>query len=114
MQSILFHRGRSAISLPHTHKHTVFLSLPLAWRGYVARQNLKQIKKEREEAAVRIQSGKEMFVFSSEAFQTFKRRPLEFLTQSCVRLEMHATSSYTLKRRRDKGLKTLRLCETPF
>uniref|UniRef100_A0A669AXF8 non-specific serine/threonine protein kinase n=1 Tax=Oreochromis niloticus TaxID=8128 RepID=A0A669AXF8_ORENI len=37
-----------------------------AWRGYVARQNLKQIKKEREEAAVRIQSGKEMFKFSHE------------------------------------------------
>uniref|UniRef100_A0A9J8BCF5 non-specific serine/threonine protein kinase n=2 Tax=Cyprinus carpio TaxID=7962 RepID=A0A9J8BCF5_CYPCA len=28
-----------------------------AWRGYVARQNLKQIKREREQAAVRIQSG---------------------------------------------------------
>uniref|UniRef100_A0A673M329 non-specific serine/threonine protein kinase n=1 Tax=Sinocyclocheilus rhinocerous TaxID=307959 RepID=A0A673M329_9TELE len=27
-----------------------------AWRGYVARQNLKQIKREREQAAVRIQS----------------------------------------------------------
>uniref|UniRef100_A0A3B4FG31 non-specific serine/threonine protein kinase n=1 Tax=Pundamilia nyererei TaxID=303518 RepID=A0A3B4FG31_9CICH len=40
-----------------------------AWRGYVARQNLKQIKKEREEAAVRIQSGKEMFKFSSSNIQ---------------------------------------------
>uniref|UniRef100_A0A672T815 non-specific serine/threonine protein kinase n=1 Tax=Sinocyclocheilus grahami TaxID=75366 RepID=A0A672T815_SINGR len=28
-----------------------------AWRGYVARQNLKQIKREHEQAAVRIQSG---------------------------------------------------------
>uniref|UniRef100_A0A9J8BGK6 non-specific serine/threonine protein kinase n=2 Tax=Cyprinus carpio TaxID=7962 RepID=A0A9J8BGK6_CYPCA len=33
------------------------LCLGVAWRGYVARQNLKQIKREREQAAVRIQSG---------------------------------------------------------
>uniref|UniRef100_A0A8C1TJ59 Myosin IIIB n=1 Tax=Cyprinus carpio TaxID=7962 RepID=A0A8C1TJ59_CYPCA len=33
------------------------LCLCVAWRGYVARQNLKQIKREREQAAVRIQSG---------------------------------------------------------
>uniref|UniRef100_A0A671YXQ8 non-specific serine/threonine protein kinase n=1 Tax=Sparus aurata TaxID=8175 RepID=A0A671YXQ8_SPAAU len=36
-----------------------------AWRGHVARQNLKQIKKEREVAAVRIQSGKDTFAFFS-------------------------------------------------
>uniref|UniRef100_A0AAX7UGJ8 Myosin IIIB n=1 Tax=Astatotilapia calliptera TaxID=8154 RepID=A0AAX7UGJ8_ASTCA len=57
-------------SLAHTHAYTHCLFLfPLAWRGYVARQNLKQIKKEREEAAVRIQSGKEMFKFSSSNIQ---------------------------------------------
>lgn len=57
-------------SLAHTHAYTHCLFLfPLAWRGYVARQNLKQIKKEQEEAAVRIQSGKEMFKFSSSNIQ---------------------------------------------
>uniref|UniRef100_A0A671YRV6 non-specific serine/threonine protein kinase n=1 Tax=Sparus aurata TaxID=8175 RepID=A0A671YRV6_SPAAU len=38
-----------------------------AWRGHVARQNLKQIKKEREVAAVRIQSGKDTFAFFSSS-----------------------------------------------
>uniref|UniRef100_A0AAQ6A925 Myosin IIIB n=1 Tax=Amphiprion ocellaris TaxID=80972 RepID=A0AAQ6A925_AMPOC len=59
--------GRSAIS----RTHTVSLSCFLAWRGYVARQNLKQTKKEREEAAVRIQSGKENFMFSNEVHLIF-------------------------------------------
>uniref|UniRef100_A0A4W6FQT4 non-specific serine/threonine protein kinase n=1 Tax=Lates calcarifer TaxID=8187 RepID=A0A4W6FQT4_LATCA len=72
---VLIKQGRSAISL----RHTVSLSLSLAWRGHVARQNLKQIKKERDEAAIRIQSGKEMFIFSSEVLGTIKCRPLEFL-----------------------------------
>ncbi|XP_065818524.1 myosin-IIIb isoform X4 [Labrus bergylta] len=40
-----------------------------AWRGHVARQNLKQIKKEREEAAVRIQS-----VSSSAAYRGHRVR----------------------------------------
>lgn len=44
-----------------TQKDTHSVSLSTAWRGHVARQNLKQIKKEREEAAICIQSGKEMF-----------------------------------------------------
>ena len=60
------------------------LSLSLAWRGYVARQHLKQIRKEREEAAVCIQSGKEMFIFSSEVLNTLLLRPLEILMQSHV------------------------------
>lgn len=50
----------------HTHTHNHNLSLSLAWRGHVARQNLKQVKKDLEEAAIRIQSGKEMCLFSDE------------------------------------------------
>uniref|UniRef100_A0A4W6FQT9 Myosin IIIB n=1 Tax=Lates calcarifer TaxID=8187 RepID=A0A4W6FQT9_LATCA len=77
-------RNRGAIiiqsgTLVLIKQHTVSLSLSLAWRGHVARQNLKQIKKERDEAAIRIQSGKEMFIFSSEVLGTIKCRPLEFL-----------------------------------
>uniref|UniRef100_A0A3Q0QX65 non-specific serine/threonine protein kinase n=1 Tax=Amphilophus citrinellus TaxID=61819 RepID=A0A3Q0QX65_AMPCI len=53
-----------------------------AWRGHVARLNLKQIKKEREEAAVRIQSGKDMlkishkFKYSSGDIWNFSRGPM--------------------------------------
>ncbi|KAL4636181.1 myosin-IIIb isoform X1, partial [Arapaima gigas] len=36
-----------------------------AWRGYVVRQNLQLIRKERQEAATRIQSGKHQVFFST-------------------------------------------------
>lgn len=49
------------------HMHTLCLYVSLAWRGYVARQNLKQMKKEQEEAAICIQSGKEIFMWTSES-----------------------------------------------
>uniref|UniRef100_A0A8C7ZS13 Myosin IIIB n=1 Tax=Oryzias sinensis TaxID=183150 RepID=A0A8C7ZS13_9TELE len=47
---------RSAVS--HMQTHTLCLYLSSAWRGYVARQKVKQIKIEREEAAVRRPPGK--------------------------------------------------------
>uniref|UniRef100_A0A669CEF1 non-specific serine/threonine protein kinase n=1 Tax=Oreochromis niloticus TaxID=8128 RepID=A0A669CEF1_ORENI len=84
-----------------------------AWRGYVARQNLKQIKKEREEAAVRIQSGKEMFKFSHEFkyssgdIWNFSRGPMSGGNSR------HCFHTFS-KGNRDKGLETLHLCETPF
>ena len=59
-----------------THTHTLTLSLSLAWRGYVARQNLRRIKKEREAAAVRIQSGKICLPFSSGVLRTFSCGPV--------------------------------------
>uniref|UniRef100_A0A8C7ZZQ3 Myosin IIIB n=1 Tax=Oryzias sinensis TaxID=183150 RepID=A0A8C7ZZQ3_9TELE len=52
----LFLRDRSAVS--HMQTHTLCLYLSSAWRGYVARQKVKQIKIEREEAAVRRPPGK--------------------------------------------------------
>uniref|UniRef100_A0A8C4IRP0 Myosin IIIB n=1 Tax=Dicentrarchus labrax TaxID=13489 RepID=A0A8C4IRP0_DICLA len=109
VQSILFHRGRSAISCAHTHTqihihtHCLSLSLSLAWRGYVARQNLKQIKKEREEAAVRIQSGKEMFTFffSSSSYIQVWTSGISHVVPCPV--ERRATYLYIFKRKRNKG-----------
>uniref|UniRef100_A0A8C5DNR8 Myosin IIIB n=1 Tax=Gouania willdenowi TaxID=441366 RepID=A0A8C5DNR8_GOUWI len=77
--------GQQSLTHIRTNTHTTFFhhtsfSLSLAWRGYKARQNLKQIKKEREEAAVRIQSGIEMCKVSSDVRWAYKRRHLEFLT----------------------------------
>uniref|UniRef100_A0AAQ4RDJ3 Myosin IIIB n=1 Tax=Gasterosteus aculeatus aculeatus TaxID=481459 RepID=A0AAQ4RDJ3_GASAC len=79
VQSILFHRGRSTISCTHTHTHThtASFSSPVAWRGHVARKNVKQIKKERQEAAICIQSGKEIIshVSNGNTHQFFQRTP---------------------------------------
>uniref|UniRef100_A0A668AQT9 Myosin IIIB n=1 Tax=Myripristis murdjan TaxID=586833 RepID=A0A668AQT9_9TELE len=77
--AIIIQSGRPINSLDRKQKERIILSLSLsAWRGYLARQNLKQIKKEREEAAVRIQSGKETLIFSPDVAHTLKCRPLEF------------------------------------
>lgn len=103
MQSILFHTGRSAVSCSRTHTHTHTHSVSFssaAWRGHVARQSLKQIKKEREDAAVRIQSGTEMFVFVLRP-GAFECRPLEFLT-SRVWLE-HAALFLEIFKREKRG-----------
>lgn len=96
----LFHRGRAAISRT--------LCLSPAWRGYVARQNLKQIKKEREEAAMRIQSGMKRFLF-----------PPKFV--SCSSASIWAVSHSLVSaghlhffKIKNKCLKTSDLCETPF
>lgn len=37
-----------------------FLSLSVAWRGYLGRRHVKRIRQDRENAAVQIQSGNDL------------------------------------------------------
>uniref|UniRef100_A0A8C9W3P6 non-specific serine/threonine protein kinase n=1 Tax=Scleropages formosus TaxID=113540 RepID=A0A8C9W3P6_SCLFO len=56
-----YHRERVRRSLSAT-------VIQSAWRGYVVRQNLQLVRKQREEAAIRIQSGKHQVFFSTALY----------------------------------------------